>query len=101
MVSRFTHGFITKVAEWCALWPNQPKMRFVFDPWCAPRTAEGDRCLNRPKRFGPPKCSGFWEGKWDPEIFSERVENLLKTLVFTVFSSNEGSKTVILDQKSF
>ena len=42
-------------------------------------------------------------------FFSERVavggwiwcKNLLKTLVFTVFSSNKGSKTVILDQKSF
>jgi len=24
-------GTPTQVAEWCALWPNQPKMRFVFD----------------------------------------------------------------------
>ena len=28
-------------------------------------------------------------------------KNLLKTLVFTVFSSNRGPKTIILDQKSF
>lgn len=24
-------GTPTQVAEWCAKWPNQPKMRFVFD----------------------------------------------------------------------
>ena len=44
-----------------------------------------------------------------PQKKTERVavggwiccKNLLKTLVFTVICSNKGSKTVILDQKSF
>ena len=76
----------------------------------------GSRILWGPS-LGVPYPNSFW---W-PQIwcgssfglpypyFSERVavggwiwcQNLLKTLLFTVFSSNRGSKTVIFDQKSF
>ena len=30
--SHFAHPYVaSQVAEWCAKWPNQPKMRFVFE----------------------------------------------------------------------